>query len=105
MFKINKNIYNYLQPRIINEDINKYFVEFILCLKYLQTPTIKFQQGNNKFIFQTEQLTRSDWKNKINDISKVSIILDYSEYNKNHKVESWKSYHRMCRRMSKFTYH
>ena len=82
MFKINRTIYNYVQPRIINEDNNKYFLEFILCLKYLQIPTIKFQQGNNKFIFQTEQLTRSDWKNKINDISKVSIILDYSEYNK-----------------------
>lgn len=94
MFRINRNkdikkFYNQhqIEPQIEPQD-NKFFSEFQSCLKYLQTPLIKFQKGNNKFIFQTEQLTREEWKNNAIETSKYSILLEYSEYNKKILLEN-----------------
>jgi hypothetical protein len=91
MFRINNSKYinHYSQKRFIEENNTRYFSEFILCLKYLQVPqTIKFQNGKNKFIYQTEQLTRNNWKNLITENSQYSILIEYSEYNKKILLEN-----------------
>ena len=56
-----------------------YFSEFIMTLGLVDVKDVSLQDGDGKYIYNTEQLTRKYWRDLINNRNK--IIIDYSEEN------------------------